>query len=55
MVLSDEFMDSLWKKIEVALDKYERDPSSTNKMIVECMILDYEAKQNLKLQDEERL
>jgi hypothetical protein len=50
--MTDEWLENQWNKIEVALDKYERDPSWTNKTIVECMMLDYEAKQKLKLQDE---
>jgi hypothetical protein len=45
--VTDEWFENQWNKIEVALDKYERDPSWTNKTIVECMILDYEAKQKL--------
>jgi len=45
--MDDESLENQWKKIEVALDKYERDPSWTNKTIVECMMLDYEAKQKL--------
>jgi hypothetical protein len=50
--MDDESLENQWKKIEVALDKYERDPSWINKTIVECMMLDYEAKQKLKIQDE---
>lgn len=45
--MTDEWFESQWNKIEVALDKYERDPSWANKTLVECMILDYEAKQKL--------
>jgi len=45
--VSDDWFGNQWEKIEIALAKYERDPSWTNKTIVECMILDYEAKQKL--------
>jgi hypothetical protein len=45
--MTENWFECQWKRIEVALAKYERDPSLTNKIIVECMILDYEAKQNL--------
>jgi hypothetical protein len=50
--MNDEWLEKQWNKIEVALDKYERVPSWTNKTIVECMMLDYEAKTKLKIQDE---
>ena len=45
--MTEEWFENQWNKIEVALDKYERDPSWTNKTIVECMMLDYEAKQKI--------
>ena len=53
--MTEEWFENQWNKIEVALDKYERDPSWTNKTIVECMILDYEAKQKLYLNEGKEL
>jgi hypothetical protein len=50
--VSDDWFGNQWEKIEIALAKYERDPSWTNKTIVECMILDYEAKQKLASRNE---
>jgi thymidylate synthase ThyX len=52
--MTDEWFEKQWDKIEVALDKYERDPSWTNKAIVECMMLDYEAKQKLNLNENQK-
>jgi hypothetical protein len=53
--MTDEWFEKQWNKIEVALDKYERDPSWTNKTIVECMMLDYEAKQKLYLNEHKKM
>lgn len=52
--MTDEWFEKQQKKIEVMLDKTERDPSWINKTLLECMMLDYEAKQRLKFQDEQR-
>ena len=52
--MTDEWFEKQQKKIEVMLDKTERYPSWINKTLLECMMLDYEAKQRLKFQDEQR-
>ena len=45
--MTDDWFEKQWSKIEVMLDKCERDPSWMNKTILECMLEDYEAKQKL--------
>ena len=51
-MITDEWLEKQWNKIEVMLDKCERDPSWINNTILECMIQDYEAKQKLAEVDE---
>jgi hypothetical protein len=45
--MTNKWFETQWSKIEVMLDKCERDPSWMNKTILECMLEDYEAKQKL--------
>ena len=52
--MTRQYMEDLWKKIEYMEEKCKKDPSWINKMLLECMIADYEAKQKqrIKLQQE---
>ena len=50
--MTNKWFETQWSKIEVMLDKCERDPSWINKTILECMLQDYEAKQKIAERDE---
>ena len=45
-------MDELMRRIDNKMQAYELYRRPQDKMILECMVADYEAKQKLKLQDE---
>lgn len=51
-MLTDEYMEQLAEAIERKMQAYEMHGRSRDKMMLECMLQDYEAKQKLKLQDE---
>jgi len=53
MMLTDEYMDELMRRIDNKMQAYELYRRPQDKMMLECMLQDYEAKQKLKLQDEE--
>ena len=40
-------IDQLWKRIESMEQRIEIDPSRQNKMVLDCMLKDYVAKQKL--------
>lgn len=44
-------VDRLSKKIAVMEEKYEADPCWMNETLLNCMILDYESKLKLLIQD----
>ena len=50
--MTEEYMDELASRIDKMMQRYElyRDPR--DKMILECMVRDYEAKQRLMIQNE---
>lgn len=50
--MTDEYMDKQWAKIEARMKRFEETASSHDKMMLDCMVRDWEAKMKLKLQDE---
>ena len=40
-------IDKLWKRIESMEQRVETEPSRQNKMVLDCMLKDYVAKQKL--------
>ena len=50
--MTDEYMDAKWAKIEARMKRFEETASSHDKMMLDCMVRDWEAKMKLKLQDE---
>ena len=50
--MSDEYLDRKWAEIEERMRRFEATASSHDKMMLDCMIRDWEAKMKLKLQDE---
>lgn len=51
--MSDEYLDRKWTEIEERMRRYEASASSHDKMMLDCMVRDWEAKMKLKLQYEE--
>lgn len=51
-MLTDEYMDELMRRIDNKMQAYELYRRPQDKLMLECMVADYEAKQKLKLQDE---
>ena len=47
--MTDEYMDELWAKIEARMKRFEETASHQDKMILDCMVRDWEAKMRLKL------
>ena len=50
--MTDEYMDELMRRIDNKMQAYELYRRPQDKMMLECMVADYEAKMKLKLQDE---
>jgi len=50
--MTDEYMEELAQRIDNMMQRYELYRRPQDKMILECMVADYEAKMKLKLQDE---
>ena len=50
--MTDEYMEHLAEAIERKMQAYEMHGRSRDKMMLECMLRDYEAKQKLIMQDE---
>ena len=50
--MTDEYMDEQWAKIEARMRRFEETTSYQDKMFLDCMVRDWEAKMKLKLQDE---
>ena len=48
--MTDEYMDKKWAEIERRLARYEETASPQDKMMLDCMIRDWEAKMKLKIQ-----
>ena len=53
--MTDEYMNDMWADIERRMQDYEANPTSNKKLIIDCMITDYEAKMKLKLQQDETI
>ena len=51
-MLTDEHMEYLAEAIERKMQAYEKYGRSRDKMMLECMLQDYEAKQKLMIQNE---
>ena len=51
--MTDEYMDNQWDKIEARMKRFEETASSHDKMMLDCMVRDWESKMKLKLQDDE--
>jgi len=50
--MTDEYMDEQWARIEARMRRFEETASYQDKMFLDCMVRDWEAKMRLKLQDE---
>jgi len=50
--MTDEYMEHLYEAIERKMQAYELYRRPRDKMMLECMLRDYEAKQKLLIQDE---
>ena len=50
--MTDEYMYELASRIDNMMQRYELYRIPRDKMILECMLRDYEAKQRLMIQDE---
>jgi hypothetical protein len=50
--MTDEYMNEQWAKIEARMRRFEETASPQDKMFLDCMVRDWEAKMKLKLQDE---
>ena len=50
--MTDEYMNEQWAKIEARMRRFEETASYQDKMFLDCMVRDWEAKMKLKLQDE---
>jgi len=51
-MLTEEYMGELMRRIDNKMQAYELYRRPQDKMILECMVRDYEAKQKLMMQDE---
>jgi negative regulator of sigma E activity len=51
-MLTDEYMQELERRIDNMMQRYELYRNPNDRMILECMVQDYEAKQRLMMQDE---
>jgi len=50
--MTDEYLEKKWQEIEARLQRFEETASSQDKMILDCMVRDWEAKMRLKLKQE---
>ena len=51
--MTDDYLNNQWSKIEARMKRFEETASPHDKMMLDCMVRDWEAKMKLKLQDEE--
>lgn len=51
-MVSDEYLDKKWKEIEERMMRFEQTASYKDKMMLDCMVRDWESKMKLKLQNE---
>lgn len=47
--MTDEYLDKKWQEIEARLKRFEETASPQDKMILDCMVRDWEAKMRIKL------
>lgn len=47
--MTDEYLEKKWQEIEALLQRFEETASTQDKMILDCMVRDWEAKMRLKL------
>lgn len=47
--MTDQYMDEKWAEIERRMARYEETASPQDKMMLDCMIRDWEAKMKLKM------
>lgn len=47
--MTDDYMDKKWAEIEARMQKYEETASPQDKMMLDCMIRDWEAKMKIKM------
>jgi len=50
--MTDEYMEAQWVKIEARMQRFEETASPQDKMILDCMVRDWESKMKLKMQNE---
>ena len=50
--MTDEYMEEQWAWIEARMKRFEETASYQDKLMLDCMVRDWEAKQRLILQDE---
>ena len=50
--MTDEYMEEQWARIEARMKRFEETASYQDKLMLDCMVRDWEAKQRLILQDE---
>ena len=50
--MTDEYMDELASRIDNMMQRYELHRIPRDRMMLECMLRDYEAKQKLMMQNE---
>jgi hypothetical protein len=50
--MTDEYLQRKWAEIEARMRRFEETASPQDKMMLDCMVRDWEAKMKLKLQDE---
>ncbi len=53
--MTDEHMEELERRIDNMMQRYELYRIPRDKMILECMLRDYEAKQRLMIQNEKEI
>ena len=53
--MTDEYMDRKWAEIEARMKRFEETASAHDKMMLDCMVRDWEAKMKLKLQQDEKI
>ena len=53
--MTDEYLDRKWAEIEARMKRFEETASSHDKMMLDCMVRDWEAKMKLKLQQHETI
>ena len=53
--MTNEYMEELAQRIDNMMQRYELYRSPRDKMILECMLRDYEAKQRLMMQNEKEM